>query len=55
MDFKVGKRWDSPGPDLYQPDMAHKKNMQRQANKHMFPQARRHIDTRLCKIIYSEF
>lgn len=49
MDLKVRKVWDSPAPDSYQPDLAHRKMMQRTANKHMFPQARRHIDTRLCK------
>jgi len=49
MDLKVRKVWDSPAPDSYQPDIAHKLMMQRRPNKHMFPQARRHIDTRLCK------
>jgi hypothetical protein len=37
MDLKVRKVWDSPAPDSYQPDLAHRKMMQRQANKHMFP------------------
>ncbi|TNV83956.1 hypothetical protein FGO68_gene8522 [Halteria grandinella] len=47
LDFKIRKVWDKPAPDQYKPDEAHKKMVQSQSSKHGFPQARRHIDTRL--------